>query len=160
MGVTKPISSVPLFSEFFSIVKNTLAIEYHVHIWQVSPQLGCGDTCQIWMWYKEFDRHFCEIENFAYGEICERSFSNPHPSSSAHSLMPVSQLGSTTPIRLLHSPSQGLYSLSCKTSTARSREVSKPRDSGFDFSNCSEIWQASRQHRCRDASQIRERYDH
>ena len=26
-----------------------LAIVYHVHIWQVSPQLGCGDTCQIWM---------------------------------------------------------------------------------------------------------------
>ena len=24
--------------------------------------------------------YFCEIENFAYGEINERSFSNPHPS--------------------------------------------------------------------------------
>ena len=23
--------------------------------------------------------YFCEIENFAYGEINERSFSNPHP---------------------------------------------------------------------------------
>ena len=23
----------------------------HFHIWQVSPQLGCGDTCQIWTWY-------------------------------------------------------------------------------------------------------------
>ena len=25
--------------------------------------------------------YFCEIENFAYGEINERSFSNPHPKS-------------------------------------------------------------------------------
>ena len=23
--------------------------------------------------------YFCDIENFAYGEINERSFSNPHP---------------------------------------------------------------------------------
>ena len=44
-GVTKPISSAPLFSYFFNITKYTLAIEYHVHIWQVSPQLNCGDTC-------------------------------------------------------------------------------------------------------------------
>ena len=56
-----------------------LAIEYHVHIWQVLPQLSCGDTCQIWMWFKYFKRYFCEIENFAYGEIDERSFSNPQP---------------------------------------------------------------------------------
>ena len=56
-----------------------LAIELHVHIWQVSPQLSCGDTCQIWMRFKECKRYFCEIENFAYGEIDERSFSNPTP---------------------------------------------------------------------------------
>ena len=46
---------------------------------QLSPQLSCGDTCQIWMWCKEYHRYFCKIENFAYGEIKERSFSNPHP---------------------------------------------------------------------------------
>ena len=56
-----------------------LAIEYHVHIWQVLPQLSCGDTCQIWMWFKQCNRYFCEIENFAYGEIDERSYSNPTP---------------------------------------------------------------------------------
>ena len=44
--------------------------------------------------------------------------------------------------------------------TARSREVSKPRDSGLNFSNRSEIWQTPRQHRYRDACQISERYDH
>ena len=37
----------------------------------------------------------------------------------------------------------GLYSLNGWT--ARSREVSQPRDSGLDFSNHSEIWQASQQ---------------
>ena len=58
-----------------------LAIEYYVHIWQVLPQLSCGGTCHIWMWFKECNWYFCEIENFAYGEIDERSFSNPHPSS-------------------------------------------------------------------------------
>ena len=58
-----------------------LAIEYHVHIWQVSPQLSCGDACQILMWYKEPNRYFGRIENLAYGEINERSFSNPHPST-------------------------------------------------------------------------------
>ena len=52
---------------------------------------------------------------------------------------------------------QGLYTLSGKTSY---REISKPRDSGLDFSNRSEIWQAPRQQRCRDACQISERYDH
>ena len=34
---------------------------------------------------------------------------------------------------------QGLYSLSGKTSYPRSREVSKPRDSGLNFSNRSGI---------------------
>ena len=27
---------------------NQITIEYHLHIWQMSPQLSCGDTCQIW----------------------------------------------------------------------------------------------------------------
>ena len=44
--------------------------------------------------------------------------------------------------------------------TARSHQVSKSRDLGSEFSNRSEIWQALRQRRCRDACQIAERYDH
>ena len=44
--------------------------------------------------------------------------------------------------------------------TTRYREVSKPRDSGLDLSNRSEIWQAPGRHGCRDASQISERDDH
>ena len=33
------------FRNFSSSPKYMLAIVYHVHIWQVSPQLSCGDTC-------------------------------------------------------------------------------------------------------------------
>ena len=54
-----------------------LAIEYHVHMWQVLPQLSCSDTCQIWMRFKECNKYFCEIKNFAYKEIDEWSFRNP-----------------------------------------------------------------------------------
>ena len=67
------------FPYFSGSRKHMLAFEYHVYIWQVSPQLSCDDTCKIWMWFKESNRYFCKIENFAYGEINERSFSNPHP---------------------------------------------------------------------------------
>ena len=67
------------FPHFPLLSKQTLAIEFHVYIWQVLPQLSCGDTCQIWMWFRESNRYFCKIENFAYGEISERSLSNPHP---------------------------------------------------------------------------------
>ena len=67
------------FPNFSSLSKHTLTVTYRVYIWQVSPQLSCGDTCQILMWFDESNMYFCKIENFAYGEIDERSFSNPHP---------------------------------------------------------------------------------
>ena len=61
VGVTKPISSVSLFSDFSALSKHTLDIEYHVNIWQVSPQL----SCQIWMRFKESKRYFCKFKYFA-----------------------------------------------------------------------------------------------
>ena len=42
----------------------------------------------------------------------------------------------------------------------RSRKVSKARDRWWHFSNCSVIWQASRQHCCRGAGQISKQYVH
>ena len=81
-GLLSQFSPFRYFPHFPLLSKQKLAIEYHVCIWQVSPQLCCGDTCQIWMWFRESNRYFCEIENFAYGEISERSFSNPHPCTS------------------------------------------------------------------------------
>ena len=45
VGVTKPIFSVPLFSSFFIIIKTLVTyIISCSYIWQVSPQLCCGDT--------------------------------------------------------------------------------------------------------------------
>ena len=78
-GLLSQFSLFRYFPHFPLLSKQTLAIEYGVHIWQISLQLNCGDTCQIWMWFRESNRYFCKIENFAYGEISERSFSNPHP---------------------------------------------------------------------------------
>ena len=49
------LSQFPPFHYFLNFSeqpKHMLAIEYHVYIWQVSPQLSCVDTCQIWMWLK------------------------------------------------------------------------------------------------------------
>ena len=43
---------------------------------------------------------------------------------------------------------------------ARSRELSEPQESGLDFSNRSEIWQAPRQQRFGDACQNPKRYDY
>ena len=37
--------------------------------------------------------YFCEIENFAYGEINERSFSNPHPRSWSDDYFMIKHLG-------------------------------------------------------------------
>ena len=34
-----------------NFVKYLLHPLNHIHIWQVSLQLSCSDTCQIWMWY-------------------------------------------------------------------------------------------------------------
>ena len=57
-----PFCYLPNFS---TSPKYMLAIEYHVHILQVSRKLSCGDTCQIWMRFKDCNRYFCKIKNFA-----------------------------------------------------------------------------------------------
>ena len=88
VGVTKPIF-IPLYSSFFCIAETHVGyfiIEYHDHIWQLLPPLSCDDTCQISMWFKESNSYFCKIKNFAYREISQRRFSNPHPCSVHRSL--------------------------------------------------------------------------
>ena len=76
------------FPHFSTVSKHTLDIEYHVYIWQLSPQLSCVDTCQIWKWFKESNRYFWKIENFANGEINEQSFSNPRPRARRSDCLP------------------------------------------------------------------------
>ena len=71
-----PFRYFPTFSEWW---KQWLPEWYQVHIWQVSPQLSCGDTWQIWTWLKVSNLYFYRIIISRNGEINERSFSNPHP---------------------------------------------------------------------------------
>ena len=87
-GLLNQFPPLRYFPNFSALSKHPFVLEYHVYIWQVSPQLSCGDSCQIWMWLKESNSHFCKIENFGYGEINERSFSNPHPWINAK-LLPI-----------------------------------------------------------------------
>ena len=51
-GLLRQFSPFCYFPKFSEWSKQCLAAWYHVHIWQVSPQLSCGDTWQIWMWLK------------------------------------------------------------------------------------------------------------
>ena len=82
-GLLNQFPPLRYFPNFSSLSKHTLTVKYRIYIWQVSPQLSCGDTCQIWMWFDESNMYFCVTENFAYGKINERSFSNPHPSNAS-----------------------------------------------------------------------------
>ena len=84
-----PFRYFPIFSEW---LKHWLPVWHYIHIWQVSPQLSCGDTWQIWMWLKVSNLYFCQIEISCYGEINEQSFSNPHPWSCCQDQRALPQL--------------------------------------------------------------------
>ena len=79
VGVLNQFPPFPLFFSFFNLAQHALAIEYHVYIWRMTPQLSCGDTCKICMWFKESNRYSCEIENVDCRQIYEQSFSTLHP---------------------------------------------------------------------------------
>ena len=58
--VQKEKGSPTKFPSFvFSVLQNQhcLPAEYHVHIWQVSPQLSWCYTYQLWMWLKGSNRY-------------------------------------------------------------------------------------------------------
>ena len=40
------------------------------------------------MRFKEYNKYFYKIENFAYEEITQRSFSNPHPRTNGRTRKP------------------------------------------------------------------------
>ena len=53
---------------------------YNVHIWNVSLNLiGCGATCQIWLWFTWYNRDPGKIRNIPNKRINELSISNPSP---------------------------------------------------------------------------------
>ena len=51
----------------------------HIHIWQVSPQLSCGDTCQVWMLHLITNVSFDNVERFRSQRNGGNWLSNPHP---------------------------------------------------------------------------------
>ena len=62
MGVTYTIALVHNLILFFSeLPQHFVFFEYHVHIWRVSTQLSCSDTCQIWMRFKWYKHYFFKI---------------------------------------------------------------------------------------------------
>ena len=64
------------FPHFSALWKHCLPVAYHIHVWQVSLQLSCSDTCQIWMWFE--GSNFFKIKNFL--EKKRKIFSNLNPS--------------------------------------------------------------------------------
>ena len=58
----------------------------HIHTWQASPQLSCGDICQIWMWYSKSDEYF-NIWKIGYIDKMDW-FSNPTPGLASRKLNP------------------------------------------------------------------------
>ena len=67
-GSKRSISTKAPFLNF-SVTGNCDMAKYkldtlnHVHICQVSLQLSCVDTCQIWMWYDTGNEYFDPSEN-------------------------------------------------------------------------------------------------
>ena len=92
----------------FSVLSNhTLTIEYHVYIWQVSPQLCCGDTCQIRMWFEESNMYFCQKKKskiLLTEKLTNRAVVTPTPGSSAecHYIMQCGRGFSSTVGNKLH----------------------------------------------------------
>ena len=75
---------VSFLINFSPLSKHTLAVQNRIYIWQVPPQLSCGDTCQTWMWFEESNMYFCKIEDCAYGEINDEALITVIPGWVAH----------------------------------------------------------------------------
>ena len=74
VGVTKRIPRFHWFYTFLEVSKYCVPIEHHVHIWQVSSQLSCGDTYRIWMWSIESNRCYTRSKSIKENEMnCRNS---------------------------------------------------------------------------------------
>ena len=66
------------------------------------------------MWFKESNRYFWKIEKFAYREINERSFSNPHPCSAPESMLTYCHLHAQEDIQSKNQVDNNLQNFSFK----------------------------------------------
>ena len=64
---------------FFSILQKFLLDSFnHINIWQLSLQLSCGNTCQIWKWYSIGKQYFDNDEKSGLQKNRKNLFSKPH----------------------------------------------------------------------------------
>ena len=61
-GLLKLRSLISPQANFSILPKYLLDYLHHMHIWQVSPQLSCGNTWQIWTWYTISNMYFGDAE--------------------------------------------------------------------------------------------------
>ena len=76
-GLLSQFSPFCYFPRFSESSKHWLPIEYHVHIWQVSLQLGCSDTLQIWTRCKGSNRTFAGSKISPWEKLVTRSLVLP-----------------------------------------------------------------------------------
>ena len=72
------------FPKFSALSKNAFAIEYHVYIWQVSPQLSCGGTCQIQMWFDNLRCTFDRSKILLTEKLTNETLVTPTPDQFSH----------------------------------------------------------------------------
>ena len=58
-----------LLKHFFISQNYLLGSLNHIHMWQLSPQLSCGNNCQIWTWYSTTNMYLVMLENNGTEEI-------------------------------------------------------------------------------------------
>ena len=85
VGVTKAPFVNFSVSKIFDLTKVTVIFFNHIHIWQVSPQLRCGDTYQIQTWYLRSNVFFDNAEKTENNEPEEIGLVTPTPGVVAES---------------------------------------------------------------------------
>ena len=86
-GLLKLRSSISPLAKFSILQKCLLHSLNHIHIWQVSPQLSCGNTCQIWTSYSIANMYFGDVQILGKKRNGGNRLSNPHPRSGHLSLV-------------------------------------------------------------------------
>ena len=76
------LNQFPIFRYFSNVsplLKHWLPIAYHFHIWQVSPQLSCGDTSQICKWFQESNGYFAKSKTSLAEKATNGALVTPTP---------------------------------------------------------------------------------
>ena len=80
VGLLSKFSPLSYFARFSGWSKYRSPTKHHIYIYQLSPQLSCGDTWQIWRWFKGYYVYFYKVKIYQTENYTKRSFSNPKPS--------------------------------------------------------------------------------